>query len=208
MVQIYSLTVLKQSDAESKPQVLANHIEGQSWYSWFYSDTVTQFVSFFSKFLCERTETSSRQQVTQDSFVGYVHKRSDGLTVVCVTDLDYPDRVACDLIRKVLYEFSDFAKSNCIDLTRRNLPENCASAYNENLKDLVTKFQDPAQADKMIKLRKDVERTTETLKLTLQKLLKRGETIEKIIEDTDELNESAKEYYKRARRAKCACNIL
>ena len=130
------------------------------------------------------------------------------MTAVCVTDLDYPDRVACDLIRKVLYEFSEFATSNRIDLTSRNLPENCASAYNENLKDLVTKFQDPAQADKMIKLRKDVERTTETLKLTLQKLLKRGETIEKIIEDTDELNESAKEYYKRARRAKCACNIL
>jgi synaptobrevin family protein YKT6 len=211
MVQIFSLTVLIQQQQTSKPIILSRHIVNQSWFSYLYQDTIHEFISFFSRFLCERTETSCRQSIEKDGYIGYVHKRSDGLCVVCITDLDYPERVACDLLRKVLYDFDDYLKKNSISLKKKNdtLKDDCISNYNSALKDVVTQFQDPTKVDQLLRLKKDVEQTTEVMKQTLNKLLKRGEIFEDLIRDTEELSEQSKEFYRHARRSKCAsCSIL
>jgi synaptobrevin family protein YKT6 len=188
--------------------ILSSYINSNNWFTWFYSDTLTEFVNFFSRLLCEKTPTGLRQQVEKDDMIGYVHKRRDGLTAVLVTDVDYPVRVAFDLVRKALYDFDDYVQQNQIRNQQLMSGDNSVSAYNNTLKELVLKYQDPTKADSMLKLKKDLEETKEVLHQGIEKLLERGESIDSLIERTNEISESGKEFYRRTKRSKCPCNIL
>lgn len=212
MVQIHSLAILKTDPTSNKSFILSSHIESTSWFTYFYMDTLTEFVTFFSRLLCDRTKQGMRQQVQgEKGMMGYVHKRSDGLCAVLITDSDYPLRVAFDIVRKVLYDFGDFLSEQLSTQKTSSLALNrdqCLSAYNSKLKELVNKCQDPTKVDSMLKLKKEIESTKEVLHVALEKLLERGETIDSLVAQTEDLSDSGKEFYRRARQSACPCSIL
>ena len=116
-------------------------------------------------------------------------------------------RVAFDVVSRTMHEFNEYVRSNLISIGNPT-KDNFVSQYNETLKNALAKYQDPTKADGMEKLKKDIEGTKEVLHTALEKLLDRGESIESLIERTDELSGSSKEFYKRANRSKCPCSIL
>lgn len=208
MVQIHSLAILKSDPTAKKSLILSSHIESGSWFTYFYMDTLTEFVTFFSRLLCDRTKPGLRQQVEgEKGMIGYVHKRMDGLCAVLITDTDYPLRVAFDIVRKVLYDFGDYVDNNNINMTSLSKDQS-VSSFNSKLKELVSKCQDPTKVDSMMKLKKDLESTKEVLHVALEKLLERGESIDSLVAQTEDLSDSGKEFYRRARQTACPCTIL
>lgn len=102
-------------------------------------------MTLFSKTVAERTRPGQRQDVEEQSYTFHAYARSEGVAGIIISDQEYPALVAHQLLGKILDEFlsryprSAFASSNA------------ALAYPE-LKDYITKYQDPQQADSIMKV--------------------------------------------------------
>jgi synaptobrevin family protein YKT6 len=77
-----------------------------SSFSFFQRSSVQEFMTFTAKILTERTNIGDRQSVTEGEYMCHVFVRSDGLTGVCLSDHEYPPRVAHTLVTKVMEDFS------------------------------------------------------------------------------------------------------
>jgi synaptobrevin family protein YKT6 len=87
----------------------------------------------------------------------HVYRRSDGLTVCVSADLEYPARVAFVFGSKLM---DDFVSQNegwekCVD----------DSKYDgwAPLQEAITEYQDPAKADKITAIQKELDDTTAVL---------------------------------------------
>ncbi len=70
--------------------------------NWYHIQTI----NLVAKVLTERTEFASRQSVKEEEYLCHIFVRQDGLVGVCVSDQEYPNRVAHTLITRVMEDFS------------------------------------------------------------------------------------------------------
>jgi len=96
---------------------------------------------------------------------------------------------------------------SCITLTPlRFVPRltiacsNCSSQY-------LSKYQDPASADKITKIQKDLDDTTDILHKTIDNVLERGVKLDQLVERSDDLSRQSKMFYKQARKTNSCCTI-
>ena len=74
--------------------------------SYFQRGTAENFIVFTSKILVERTGVGARQSVKEAEYMCHVFVRSDKLSVVCVSDHEYPTRVAHTMMQRVSEDFA------------------------------------------------------------------------------------------------------
>ena len=124
--------------------------------------------------VAERTPPSQRQSVQENSYVAHVHSRpaSEGLSGVLVSDSEYPVRVAFSLLNKLLDEFllkvpktSYQSRVNSLS-TGGNSADQPAKGEGivptgsfPQIKDYVEKYQDPRQADAIMKVQQELDET-------------------------------------------------
>lgn len=87
MVKIYGISIFFKSAGEAK--LLKSHFDLQS-FSFFQRGSVSEFCSFASKTIVERTTPCTRQSVKQDVYMCHVYVRSDNLAAVLIADHEYP----------------------------------------------------------------------------------------------------------------------
>jgi synaptobrevin family protein YKT6 len=118
----------------------------------------------------------------------HVYGRTEGVAGVIISDHDYPALVAHQLLSKVVDEFlskyprSTFANSN----PTLPFPE---------LKDYIVKYQDPQQADSIMKIQKELDETKIVLHKTIESVLQRGEKIDDLVAKSDGLSAQSKMFY-------------
>jgi synaptobrevin family protein YKT6 len=56
------------------------------------------------------------------------------------------------------------------------------------LTDALTKFQDPAEADKLMKIQRDLDETKIILHKTIESVLQRGERLDSLVEKSSDLS--------------------
>lgn len=158
-------------------------------------------LTFFSKTFTKRTQPGQRQSITHESYVVHCYVRSDGLAGSVVTDQEYPSRVAFVLLTQVLDEFTtEYGNS-----WRDN-----AQAYTMTfapLEEYLVKYQDPAAADKVTKIQKDLDDTTQILHKTIDSVLERGVKLDNLVERSDDLSKQSKMFYKQAKKTNGCCVI-
>lgn len=147
-------------------------------------------------------------QLFFSEYVGYVHARQSGLTTVLVTDKEYPSRVAFNALQQVVMDFDDKFKANPTEFKRVMKDGALQAKYGPELKAVVDKYQDPVKADKILKVKKDLEETKTVLNRAIEQLLDRGEKLDDMILKTDMLSDSSKEFYIKARKNNSCCTIL
>jgi hypothetical protein len=146
-----------------------------------------RFSSFFGSSLqtvAERTPPTQRQSVQENSYVAHVHARpaSDGLTGVLISDSEYPVRVSFSLLNKLLDEFllkvpkTEYSqKVNAIVAGSVEGPPKgegvLGSARFPVMADYVVRYQDPRQADAIMKVQQELDET----KIVLVSDRKRGQ---------------------------------
>ena len=74
--------------------------------------------------VAERAQAGTRQQVEQDDYVAYIHKKTDGLAAIIIADKEYPDRVAFTFASKVVMDYSEKQKGVSVQDLRRPSSEN------------------------------------------------------------------------------------
>jgi synaptobrevin family protein YKT6 len=130
---------------EQKPAIELCAERDLSSYSRFTRTSVGEFMSLFSKTVAERTKPGQRQDVEEQSYTFHAYARSEGVAGIIISDQEYPALVAHQLLGKILDEFLSKFPRSAWENSNGEVPF-------PQLKEYITKYQDPAQADSIMKV--------------------------------------------------------
>jgi len=115
--------------------------------------------------MAERTPRGVRQSVDQDGIVfhfgkiehllektGHVFTNLAGLSVVIMADREYPQRVVFALINRIMEEFSSLHSREVWMSSSRPIPL-------ESLKDFIQRYQNPKEADAIMRVQNELDET-------------------------------------------------
>jgi len=196
VVGISILRTIKDSD----PIPLSSACDLAS-FGYFQRQTVKEMLSFLSKTFTKRTTEGQRQSITHESYVVHCYVRSDGLAGTVTTDLEYPSRVAYVLLTQLL---DDFTNTMGDSWTSVDQPD---SVSFPPIEEYLQKYQNPAEADKVTKIQKDLDETTQVLHKTIDSVLERGVKLDNLVERSDDLSRQSKMFYKQAKKTNSCCVI-
>ena len=74
-----------------------------------------------------------------------------------------------------------------------------------NIDEFLKKWQDPSEADSLMKVQKEIFEVKEIMHQNLSDLLKRGETLETLMEKSKDLNAVSVDFYKKAKKQNKTC---
>lgn len=75
------------------------------------------------------------------------------------------------------------------------------------LKDYIVKYQDPTEADSIMKIQKELDSTKVVLHQTIESLLERGEKIDSLVAKSDNLSAQSKMFYTQVCCLSIQCKI-
>lgn len=143
-------------------------------------------LTFLTKTFTKRTEPGQRQSVTHEGYIVHCYVRSDGLAGTVTTDAEYPARVAFVLLGQLLEEFT---AENGDTWKTVETPD---SVSFPKIEEYLVKYQDPAAADKVTKIQKDLDETTQILHNTIDQVLERGVKLDSLVERSNDLSSQSK----------------
>ncbi|KAL8630355.1 hypothetical protein Q9189_003915 [Teloschistes chrysophthalmus] len=200
-MKLYYIGIIKN---ESKPSHELCVEKDLSSYSRFTRDNYGQFMSVFAKTVAERTKPGQRQDVEEKSYTFHAYARTEGVAGIIISDPDYPALVAHQLLSKVIDEFlSRYPRSSFASPSNPN-----PTLAFPQLKEYITKYQDPQQADSIMKIQKELDETKIVLHKTIESVLERGEKIDSLVEKSDGLSSQSKMFYKQAKQQNSCCVVM
>jgi Synaptobrevin/Regulated-SNARE-like domain len=121
--------------------------------------------------------------------VFHTYARTEGVCGVIISDQAYPSLVAHQLLSKVVDEFlSKYPRSTW----SAEPPPACSFPA---LNDYIVKYQDPTQADSIMKIQRELDETKIVLHKTIESVLERGEKIDSLVEKSQGLSAQSKMFY-------------
>ncbi|CAL9244046.1 unnamed protein product [Arabidopsis halleri] len=115
-------------------------------------------------------------------------------------DDHYPVRSAFFLLNQVLDAYQkDFGD------TWRSANSSQPWPY---LKEALEKFQDPAEADKLLKIQRELDETKIILHKTIDSVLDRGEKLDSLVEKSSELSLASKVTFHPTKKTNSCCTLL
>lgn len=206
-MKVTALLVLKTSGAgdssssgSSDPVVLANASD-VSHFGFFQRAAAKEFIVFVGRTVAKRTAPGQRQSVQHEEYKVHSYNRN-GLCALAFADDHYPVRGAFSLLNKVLDEYQKaFGES------WRTVQADSTQPW-PYLNEALTKFQDPAEADKLLKIQRDLDETKIILHKTIDSVLARGEKLDSLVEKSSDLSAASQMFYKQAKKTNQCCTIL
>ncbi|XP_077218800.1 VAMP-like protein YKT61 [Tasmannia lanceolata] len=199
-MKITALLVLKCVSESSDPIVLANASD-VSQFGYFQRTGAKEFILFVGRTVAQRTPPGQRYSVQHEEYKVHAYNRN-GLCALAFMDDHYPVRSAFSLLNKVLDEYQkNFGES------WRTVQEDATQPW-PYLNEALTKFQDPAEADKLLKIQRDLDETKIIIHNTIDSVLARGEKLDSLVEKSSDLSAASQMFYKQAKKTNQCCTIL
>ncbi|QRV78352.1 Synaptobrevin [Ceratobasidium sp. AG-Ba] len=219
-MRLYALSILQVNNGSSNVLASASDL---STFSFYQRSTVGEFLTFSSKTIAERTPAGQRSSVQEKTYVFHVFNRGppenligtvleihhlDAMprtdrgirqTGVLISDEDYPVRPAFTLLTKALDEFVTSVPSSSY--------ANPPSISFPQLQAYVAKYQDPKQADTIMRVQQELDETKIVLHKTIEAVLARGEKLDDLVDRSNQLSISSKQFYKTAKNKNSCCVI-
>ncbi|XP_060171847.1 VAMP-like protein YKT61 [Lycium barbarum] len=199
-MKITALMVLKCNGEGSDPVILANACD-VSHFGYFQRSSVKEFIVFVGRTVAKRNPPGQRQSVQHEEYKVHSYNRN-GLCALGFMDDHYPVRSAFSLLNQVLDEYL------------KNFGESWKTAQSDNaqpwpyLNEALAKFQDPAEADKLFKIQRELDETKIILHKTIDSVLERGEKLDSLVEKSSDLSAASQMFYKQAKKTNSCCTIL
>ncbi|TFK80439.1 snare protein YKT6 [Polyporus arcularius HHB13444] len=199
-MKIFSLAVVLTPPNGSA--VILSSASDLSSFSFYQRGSVSEFMTFFSKTVSERTPPGQRSSVQENSYTAHVYNRggAEQLAAVMIADQEYPVRPAFSLLTKLLDDF--IAK---VPQASYNTPS--AISFPE-INMYLQKYQDPRQADAIMKVQQELDETKIILHKTIESVLQRGEKINDLVDRSNELSAQSKMFYKTAKKQNSCCVVM
>ena len=166
------------------------------------SSSYGEFMTVFAKTVAERTRPGQRQDVEEQDYTFHAYARAEGVCGIIISDHQYPALVVHQLLSKVMDEFlaahprSSWATAADNSIT---MPE---------LKEYLTKYQDPHQADSIMKIQRELDETKIVLHKTIESVLDRGEKLDTLVQRSDNLSSASKMFYTNAKKQNSCCVVM
>jgi len=197
-MKIHYIGILKN---ESKPAVELCAEKELSGYSRFTRNNYAEFMTVFAKTVAERTRPGQRQDVEEGDNTFHAYARTEGICGIIITDHAYPALVAHQLLSKVVDEFLTTNPISSFSSANPQLPFPA-------LKEYLIKYQDPSEADSIMKIQKELDETKIVLHKTIESVLQRGEKIDDLVAKSDGLSAQSKMFYTQAKKQNSCCLIM
>lgn len=197
-----AITRWKHDDASIKEPVHLSYAVDLSQLSFFQRGTVKEITALVIRTCVSKTNPGDYQRLEHEGNYIYIICKHNGIAGVCVADNEYPQRVAFGIITKLLEDFQEHYKGKI----SQDKHDNCMAF--PPLDEAVTKYQDPAEADKISKIQKDLEETKQVLYNTIDAVLARGEKLDDLITQSESLSMQSKQFYKTAKKHNQCCVVM
>ncbi|DAZ95219.1 TPA: hypothetical protein N0F65_003454 [Lagenidium giganteum] len=172
-MKIVAIELLRNNGSGDEPTLLCAEFELSS-YGYFQRQTAREVITVFSHIFIKRTGLGVRQSVKHEGYNCHVHVRRDGLAGIIVADEEYPARVAFTVLAKLLDDYLDQHRDSWMQ--QRGPPQAWPP-----LTAALVEYQDPAKADKISAIQRDLDETTEALRQTIDSVLERGEKLDELV---------------------------
>jgi synaptobrevin family protein YKT6 len=128
-------------------------------------------------------------------FTIHAYGRVEGVCGVIVSDKAYDSRVAHSILSKFSDEFlAKYPRTAFANATKQSSP----LAFPQ-LKEYIVKYQDPAQADSITKIQKELDEAMKVIHKTMESVMERGEKIDSLVAKSDGLSAQSKMFYTQVR---------
>ncbi|KAF4347925.1 hypothetical protein F8388_016661 [Cannabis sativa] len=113
-----------------------------------------------------------------------------------------------------LFEVGIVVELQVLDEYQKTFGESWRSAQADGsqpwpyLNEALAKFQDPAEADKLMKIQRELDETKIILHKTIDSVLARGEKLDSLVEKSSDLSAASQMFYKQAKKTNQCCSIL
>ncbi|KAL1933551.1 hypothetical protein VTP01DRAFT_7641 [Rhizomucor pusillus] len=194
-MKLYGILILKKG--QEKAEILASQYDLSS-FGFFQRGSVQEFMNFCATTIAERTAPGQRQSVESENNLAHTYSHPRGPIGVIISDKEYPSRVAFSLLNKILDEFLvKFPATNW----------NPPVQYPE-LAEYITKYQEPKQADTIMRVQNELDETTAILHKTIESVLQRGEKLDSLVDRSEALSSQSKMFYKTAKKTNSCCVVM
>ena len=122
------------------------------------------------------------------SYTFHVYGRSEGLAGVIISDHEYPQLVAHRLLSQIVDEFLQ-------KHPRTQWHQGTPVLEFPELGNYIVKYQDPKQADSIMKIQQELNETKIVLHKTIESVLERGEKLDSLVARSEGLSASSKAFY-------------
>ncbi|THH01630.1 hypothetical protein EW026_g1110 [Hermanssonia centrifuga] len=199
-MKVYALAVVLAPP--QKTCTILSSASDLSSFSFYQRGSVGEFLTFFSKTISERTPQGERQSVQENNYTAHVYNRggAEQLAAVIITDQEYPVRPAFSLLTKMLDDFTTkIPQTSFSNPTAINFPE---------INTYLQKYQDPRQADAIMRVQQELDETKIVLHKTIESVLERGEKLNDLVDRSNALSAQSKMFYKTAKKQNSCCVIM
>lgn len=200
-MKIVGLSVVRTASDLPDPIILTN-ANDLSTFSFFQRSGVKEMLMFLTKTFTKRTEPGQRQSIAHEGYVVHCYVRSDGLGGAVISDSEYPARVAFVLLGEMLEDYT-----SAVGDTWKTVVTPESVVYPKLEEHYLAKYQDPAAADKVTKIQKDLDETTQILHKTIDSVLERGVKLDNLVERSNDLSAQSKMFYRQAKKTNSCCVI-
>ena len=143
------------------------------------------------------------QQEDSPTVFIYGHVNDSNIGVVLICDDKYPESAACRIILEIETKFLAIYSADFFN----NYSEDQDMKFPE-LDVMISKYQDPQEADKLIKIEKDLDEIQHTLHKTMNDLMDRGEKLDDLMKKSEDISGTAYSFYKKSKEANQSCCSL
>jgi len=198
--KILMLALYRSLGEEAHPVRLAS-VSDLSSFNYFTRGSIQEHLNFAARTVIQRTKGGTRQSVglTENPFLVHTYVRFYGLAGIVVTQKDYAVRVAYSLINKMMTDYEQFHAQAWKKATSDSADEP------EFMKKDILLYQNPAEADKLTQIQKNLDDITQIMHKNIEEVLNRGETLDNLMDRSEDLSATSLTFYKQAKKQNSCC---
>lgn len=171
--------------------------------SFFKRPFVKDALNFAARLATSRLQLGEKSVIDDKNGKSYVDISKNGLSVVIIADEEYPSKVIMQICREMQALFFQKHTEEELKAIGKDIdwpmPE---------LNDKIKKYQDPKEADKLLKLQSNLEEVTTIMNRNLDDLLKRGESLDELMRKSKDVSSVSYNFYKKAKESNKKCCSL
>lgn len=202
-MKIYHIAVYKPVPSKEAAELVS--ASELSLFPFFGRSNVGELLKFFSRTLATRTAPNQRQSVQQENYMGHVFASPEGVTGILMTDKEYPVRPAYTLLNMVLL---DFLKTYPLSLWA-NVTSDSPGKFNfPALDNYIKKYQNPSQADALMRVQQELDETKIVLHKTIDNLLSREDNLKELALKSGDLSRASMGLFEQAQKTNLSCCVI
>ena len=173
---------------------------------WYQRSMAKEHINFNSRLISGRIPPGNKSTCALEQNIGNCHcyTTADGISATAITDNEYPEKAAFLLLNELILDFREYFSAD------PSVYENAVTDLNgklgyPNAEGFLKKWQNPHEADALMKVEKDLNEVKDIMHQNLNDLLKRGESLDALMERSKDLNAVSVDFYKKAKKSNQKC---